>query len=225
MTAQQWLQLVSTIVQLIGALIWPVALVVCVLIFRKPLLAFLENLTELNLKAAGVEASAKRGPAAAAAAVAAAEVARNGGPDDGSGLEDVRDIAAILPGRRAQRRIEGARVLWVDDHPQNNRFERQALEALGIRIDISTSTEGALEMATTTPYRLIISDMSRPPDQRAGYTLLYELSEKGVRTPVVFYTGSQTAAQAAEAQAQGAVGSTASPRELLAIVISILERP
>jgi CheY-like chemotaxis protein len=225
MTTPQWLQLTSTIVQLVGTLIWPATLVVCVLIFRRPLLAFLENLTELNLKAAGVEANAKRGPAAAAAAVAAAEVSRKRDPHDGSGLEDVRDIAAILPGRRAQRRIDGARVLWVDDDPQNNRFEREALEALGIRVDISTSTESALEAATGVPYRLIISDMSRPPDLRAGYALLEALSKNGVRVPVVFYAGSQTAAQAAEARIRGAAGSTASPRELLAIVIAILERP
>jgi CheY-like chemotaxis protein len=224
MTAQQWLQLATTIVQLIGTLIWPATLVVCVLIFRRPLLAFLENLTELNLKAAGVEASAKRG-AVAAAAVAAAEVSRKRDPDDGSGLEDVRDIAAILPGRRTQQRIDGARVLWVDDHPQNNRFEREALEALGIRVDISTSTESALEAAAGIPYRLIISDMSRPPDLHAGYTLLEALSKKGVQTPVVFYTGSQTAAQATEARTRGAAGGTASPRELLAIVIAILNRP
>jgi DNA-binding NtrC family response regulator len=80
-------------------------------------------------------------------------------------------------------------------------------------------------MAAANSYRLIISDMSRPPDQRAGYTLLDALPKSGVRTPVVFYTGSQTAAQAAEARAHGAVGSTASARELIAIVTSILNRP
>jgi CheY-like chemotaxis protein len=217
MTAQQWLQL-------IGDLVWPVVVVLCVLIFRRPMVALLENASELRLKAAGIEASVKR-EVAAAAAVTAAELTRKGTADGGFSVDDVRNIALVLPGLQVQRRIEGARVLWVDDHPRNNRFEREALEALGIRVDISTSTESGLAATAANPYRLIISDMSRPPDHRAGYTLLDALAKSGVRTPVVFYTGSQTAAQAAEARAHGAVGSTASARELIAIVTSILEHP
>lgn len=224
MTTQQWLQLASTLVTLLTALVWPTALVVCVLIFKRPLAAFLDNLSELSLKAAGVEARAKRGQVAAAAAVAAAEASRDRDQDDkgAGGLQDARDVAEVLPGRRAQRRIEGSRVLWVDDRPQNNRYERQALEALGVRVDLSTSTESALEMAAEVPYRLIISDMARPPDSRAGYTLLDALSKKGAHTPIVIYAGTASAAQAAEARAHGAVGQTASPRELVALVTEIL---
>ena len=87
------------------------------------------------------------------------------------------------------RKIEGSRAPWVDDRPQNNRYERQALEALGIRIDLSTSTDSALEMAAEAPYRLIISDMDRPPDPNAGYTLLDALGRKHMNIPVVLYTG------------------------------------
>jgi CheY-like chemotaxis protein len=223
-TAQQWLQLASTLVTLVTGLIWPVVLVACILIFRRPLGAFLENLSELSLKAAGVEASAKRGQVTAAAAVAAAEASREleRGAEGGSAQPELGAIAEVLPGRRAQRKIDGSRVLWVDDRPQNNRYERQALEALGIRIDLSTETDSALEMAAEVPYRLIISDMSRPGDPRAGYTLLDALGRRGAHIPVVFYTGSASAAYVAEARARGAVGQTASPRELLAIVTEVL---
>lgn len=185
----------------------------------------LDNLSELSLKTAGVEASAKRGQVTAAAAVAAAEASKDLERDaDGEGTQsDVGDIAEILPGRRALRKIEGSRVLWVDDSPRNNRYERQALEALGIRIDLSTSTDSALEMAAEVPYRLIISDMARPPDLRAGYTLLDALGRKSMHIPVVFYTGSAPAAHVAEARARGAVGQTASPRELIALVTEALD--
>jgi CheY-like chemotaxis protein len=223
MTAQQWLQLASTLVTLIGTLIWPAALLVCIVIFRRQIAAFLENLAEVNVKTPIGEASAKRGNAAAAAAVGAAEAKREHVTDGQEAPADARDIAEVLPDRRAQRRIAGSRVLWVDDHPRNNRYERQALEALGVLIDLSTSTDAALEMAAETPYALIISDMSRPPDSRAGYTLLDSLSFKRLRTPVVFYTGSQTKIQAAEALAHGAAGSTSSPRELISIVTRILD--
>ena len=222
-TAQQWLQLASTLVTLVTAFIWPAALVVCLLIFREPLGNFLDNLSELNLKAAGVEASAKRGQVAAAA-VAAAEVSRDreAGAEGAGTQPDVDDIVDVLPGRRALRKIDGSRVLWVDDHPQNNRYERQALEALGVRIDLSTSTDSALEMAAEAPYQMIISDMSRPPDNRAGYTLLDALRRQHMDVPVVLYTGTAKAADVAQARARGAVGQTASPRELIAIVTRTL---
>jgi len=222
-TAQQWLQLVSTLITLITAFIWPAALVVCLLIFRRPLGNFLENLSELNLKAAGVEASAKRGQVAAAA-VAAAEASRDREPGvEGGGTQpDVDGIVDVLPGPRALRKIDGSRVLWVDDHPQNNRYERQALEALGIRIDLSTSTDSALEMAREAAYQLIISDMARPPDNRAGYTLLDALRRQRADVPVVLYTGTAKATDVAQARARGAADQTASPRELIAIVTKIL---
>jgi CheY-like chemotaxis protein len=224
MTSQQWLQLASTLVTLVTGLVWPAALVVCIFVFRQPIGEFLSNLSELSLKAAGVEASAKRGQVTAAAAVAAAEASKDfeRGAEDAGARPDVGDIAEVLPGRRAMRRIEGSRVLWVDDRPQSNRYERQALEALGIRIDLSTSTDSAVEMAAEVPYRLIISDMSRPPDTHAGYTLLDALSRRSAHIPVVLYTGSARPADVAEARTRGAAGQTASPRELIAIVTEIL---
>jgi CheY-like chemotaxis protein len=42
--------------------------------------------------------------------------------------------------------LAGKSILWVDDRPANNIYERQAMEALGIRFTISTSTEEALQM-------------------------------------------------------------------------------
>jgi PleD family two-component response regulator len=37
------------------------------------------------------------------------------------------------------------RILWVDDRPENNLYPRRALEALGIQVTTSTSTQDALE--------------------------------------------------------------------------------
>jgi hypothetical protein len=35
---------------------------------------------------------------------------------------------------RVPRCLQGTRILWVDDRPNNKRFERKALEALGIEV-------------------------------------------------------------------------------------------
>ncbi len=133
-----------------------------------------------------------------------------------------RDVAAALPSPRAQRRLQGARILWVDDRPDNNRFERQALEALGIDIDLSTSTDDALGKIRRRSYDLIISDMGRPPDARAGYTLLDQLHSSGNQIPFVIYASSRAPEHVRESREHGAIGCTNSPQELIAMVTAAL---
>ena len=112
-------------------------------------------------------------------------------------------------------------VLWVDD-PRNNRYERQALEALGLRFALSTSTDDALNQLRHQSFDLIISDMGRPPDSRAGYTLLDKLRSQGDRTPFVIYAGSGASDLVLEANRRGAVSCTDSPQELIRTVTHTL---
>jgi CheY-like chemotaxis protein len=214
--------LVSSIAQLVGVLIWPAVLVFFLIRFRGALTNFLKNLGEFSFKVPGVEASAKRQEVEAAAALGAAVAAR--ASDGGAPVVDAdpRDVAAALPSPRSQRRLQGTRILWVDDRPNNNRFERQALRALGIEIDISTSTEDALEKVRNRSYDLIISDMGRPPDPRAGYTLLDQLRRSGYQTPFVIYAGSRAPEHVKEAQEHGALSTTNRPQELVTIVTNAL---
>lgn len=222
MSTDQASSLVSAVAQLVGVLIWPTVLLFFLVRFRGSLADFLNNLGEFSFKAPGVEASAKRQQVEAAAALGAAVAARAPG-DAGPGANaHPRDIVAALPSPRAQQRLQGARVLWVDDRPDNNRFERQTLEALGIDIDLSASTEDALEKIRRRSYDLIISDMGRPPDARAGYTLLDELRKSGNQTPYVIYAGSRTPEHVKEAREHGAIGSTNMPQELITIVTNAL---
>jgi CheY-like chemotaxis protein len=213
--------LVSAIAQLVGVLIWPAVLLFFLVRFRSSLADFLGNLGEFSFKAPGVEASAKR-QQEAAAALGAAIATRAPGDGAQGAVAEPRDVAAALPSPRTQRRLQGARILWVDDRPDNNRFERQTLEALGIDIDLSTSTEDALEKVRRRSYDLIISDMGRPPDARAGYTLLDQLRRSGNQTPFVIYAGSRASEHVAEARAHGAIGATNMPQELVTMVTNVL---
>ena len=115
-------------------------------------------------------------------------------------------------------------MLWVDDHPQNQAYERQALEALGIRIVMAPSTESALQVLKNQKFDVIISDMSRPPDERAGYTLLDALHQHSNNTPFVIYSGSGSGEDRAEARTRGALGSTNRVTELYEYVLSAIGR-
>ena len=211
MSSGQATQLVTAVAQLVGVLIWPAVLVFFLIRFRHGLADFLGNLGELSFKAP--EAAAALGAAIAARAPANGVKAT---------ATDTRDVLEALPTARSQRRLQGKRILWIDDRPDNNRFERQALEAFGVRIDLSTSTDDALQKTRQRSYDLIISDMGRPPDARAGYTLLDELRRTGDKTPFIIYAGSRAPEHVEEARRHGAIGATNMPQDLIAMATKAL---
>ena len=114
------------------------------------------------------------------------------------------------------------RVLWVDDRPENNVFERQSLEALGIQFKLASSTEEAQDALSRSAFDAIISDMGRPPDPRAGYTLLKALRTRNDQTPFIIYAGSRAPEHVAEAKANGALGTTNRPEELFGMVLNAI---
>ena len=63
-------------------------------------------------------------------------------------------------------------ILWVDDRPENNTYERQAFEGVGLRFTLALSTDEAFERLAQTKYAAIISDMGRREGPREGYVLL-----------------------------------------------------
>jgi CheY-like chemotaxis protein len=111
-------------------------------------------------------------------------------------------------------------ILWVDDRPDNNFYEREALKRYGIEFELATSTEMALKVLLSSKFDVIISDMGRPPDPRAGYTLLKAVREKGDTTPYFIYAGSRAREHIAEAAKRGAQGTTNIANELIDMVLN-----
>lgn len=136
--------------------------------------------------------------------------------------EAVENIARVTAPRK-RRDTSIKKALWVDDRPNNNIFERDALESFGIRFVLSTSTEDALHELQHETFNVIISDMGRPPDQRAGYTLLKALRDRGDRTPFLIYAGSRAPEHVIEACRRGAQGTTNRPDELFEMVLSAVD--
>lgn len=186
MSSGQATQLVTAVAQLVGVLIWPAVLVFFLIRFRHSLADFLGNLGEFSFKAPGLEASAKRQQVEAAAALGAAIATRAPAEGAPATTTDPRDVVEALPTPRSQRRLQGKRILWVDDRPENNHFERQTLEALGVRIDLSTSTEEALQKTRQRSYDLIISDMGRPQMRGRDTPCLTSFEERETRRRLSF---------------------------------------
>lgn len=228
MSVDDIVKLFDAITKLLNVLIWPGVLLFILIRFGRDLREFFSSLGELSLKGAGFEASLKRKQAEVVAALSAAAASK---PDEDKTRESVAkeaiiaaDVVAEVVTPRAIRRASRSTVLWVDDNPNNNSYERQALEALGVSFVLAQSTDEALKKISRQRFDAIISDMGRPPDSRAGYTLLDKLRSSGDQTPFIIYAGSRDPKLVAESRRHGAIGCTNNANELFEMVLSALGR-
>jgi CheY-like chemotaxis protein len=231
MDFNQWTKLFELLVSFLQIIIWPLVILIILFYLRTPLKRFLDDLIEVNLKAGPLETTAKRKQIIEAAASLGAATAHwqnvakeNQDLPDAEKTKDIAKVVDQLVTPKTSRQLEGASVLWVDDRPMNNTYERQALEALGIQFTISKSTDDALERLQRKHYDVIISDMARPPEQQAGYTLLEKVKAMGLTTPFIIYAGSKRPEHIAEARRRGAFGTTNDPQELFEYVVTALKK-
>jgi hypothetical protein len=64
--------------------------------------------------------------------------------------------------------------------------------------------------------------MGRPPDNRAGYTLLKAVRDSGNQIPYFIYAGSRAPEHVEEARDRGAQGTTNIAAELIEMVVNSL---
>jgi CheY-like chemotaxis protein len=224
------MEVVDALTRLFAAVAWPAAFISVAIMFRVPVAEFIRNLSEISLKGGGIDLSAKR--AEAAAAISAAVVSRSAEFASDSDVE-ARQVnsprSAVTTVQRAitplsVRNADGARILWVDDKPEGNIFERQSLEALGMTCVLARSTSEAIRVFDEQRFDVILSDVKRPEGDRAGFDLLTDLRRGGVKTPFIFYTGYGSSKLAAEARKLGAHGFTNQPDELFRLVLHSLKQ-
>lgn len=111
------------------------------------------------------------------------------------------------------------RLLWVDDHPDNNIIEKTYFEAHNITVYQVTSTEAALTSLSLYEYSAIISDMGRSGEVLAGLNMLKALRERGNHTPFLMYTIVHTQAQQALLDKYQGQGVAVEPDKLYRLVL------
>jgi len=147
--------------------------------------------------------------------------------------ENVRSKPPMPPstdGRRDESRVESpdqptsCRILWVDDEPANTEALREKLESrFVVSFTLCTSTQTGLASATSTEFNLIISDMGRPGDKEAGYTLLNALRAQNIQTPFLIFSATTSSERRAEAKKRGAIDFTSRDHEVVGVVASYAE--
>jgi len=126
---------------------------------------------------------------AAVASLTAASSKESGKTSEADIENIVKAVQQVTPKKREETLDWKSHVLWVDDRPNNNIYERHAFEALGIRFTLALSTNEALDVLKNNRFAAIISDMGRQEGQREGYVLLDAIRSQGNQTPFFIYTG------------------------------------
>ncbi len=120
-----------------------------------------------------------------------------------------------------------ATILWVDDHPTNNRLEIAAFKQERIAVHLAESTADALKLVAMNHYPLVISDLGRGEDRLAGLKMIDAMKQRGIAVPVVIYTMRPKDRAGQEAQRRmvadtGAADLAVTPQEVRAKVLKRL---
>lgn len=110
------------------------------------------------------------------------------------------------------------RILVVDDEPGVQESLRMLLKSEG-DITIAGDADAALREVTLATPDLVLLDLVMPG--RSGLELLAELSERGIRAPVIVLTATNTVNAAVEAMKRGASDFITKPFELDALRIKV----
>lgn len=109
---------------------------------------------------------------------------------DGVRLLDAEDLAQAVsaegPLRRTRWKIPSARVLVVDDGPENRELLSLVLTENGLWVDEAENGQVALDKLAAGSYDLVLMDMQMPVMDGFGATR--ELRRRGLQVPVVALT-------------------------------------
>ena len=113
----------------------------------------------------------------------------------------------------------GARLLWVDDVPAGIVNESRLFEQAGIDITRALTSADAFARLDMNNYDLVLSDINREGNARAGILFADALAGRPNAPPLIFYVG--TAQRPCPVHA---FGITDRPDELTHLVLDVLAR-
>lgn len=157
---------VADLLRGIAAATWVLLAFVIFLALRSAIAGRMPSLTRLGLGASGVSMEF---------AETRLEQATSG-PD----TPTVGEVARRGVINRLQRNadlLRRARIIWVDDHPENNVPILELLRQFGARVDTPRTNSIALEMLKSTSYDVVISDVARDSEGPQSELKGVELAE------------------------------------------------
>lgn len=201
-------EIISELIKIVPTLLWILLIAGIIVAFYSPIKQHLiPNMSTINVF--GVEANFVRQQLD--------QVAQAGTP---AGSPEERGQVA----RRAQRLfpiIRGARVLIVNDNPQDMLSFEHILRNLGLQVDKVRTTEDALEKMDRRVYDVVISDMERDGASNEGQRFLEATVKRDTMRPTIFGIREFDPDRGVPPYAFGITNRT---DELLNLVFDVLER-
>lgn len=90
---------------------------------------------------------------------------------------------------RIETIIRSARILLVNDIPEQMSHVIEILRDLGVNVQVEISSDDALLALSKDTYHVVISDMERNTVQDEGIKLLKRMRERNIFVPVIFTAG------------------------------------
>ncbi len=206
-------EIIIEFIKIIPSILWFGVIITLLILFYTPLRNLLSNLNEF--KALGVEMSFVKDTMDAALKLA------DKSPKWKVEVPQADRERVIARAKKHLHILKNAQILWIDDHPENNRNEMRMFQQLKAQVDTVTDTDAALAILKENKYDVILSDMARGDRSDAGVDFLQKFRRRDESTPVIFYVGVFDKKRGTPPQS---FGITNRPDELLHLVLDALER-
>jgi len=138
-----------------------------------------------------------------------------------SGVWTIPEALHLEPAAEVQR-LDGVRILVVDDHAESLEVVGRLLRNCGARVVLARDADEAELLARRHPVDIVICDIGLPG--RDGYQLIQALRQAGIRAPAAALTAfarETDRARALEAGFDAHIAKPVQPVDLLAIVAAL----
>jgi len=234
---------ISTLIDSIASLMWPLIVIVILLIFRKSVEALIDSASgrKFSVKIGEMELSMDELSEQQAimiddlqqrvnqlqkklesnAVITAPEPALRDIPPDTTAEAEILRVAEIQQDEdEIDLDDDISAILWVDDQPKNNALLIDSLRKHNINVVPAESTEEALDRFGDMTFNCVISDSCRHEGKKlencqAGIELARKLREVNEDVPIYIYTDKVNPQLKQKAKDAGATAVTSSPSELL----------
>ena len=141
-----------------------------------------------------------------------------------AGIDSLMQEVEIVKAAEVFRnyRLDGKAALWVDDDPKNIEFPHKVLNNAGLYIEQSSSTIEALNSLSHNGFSVVVTNIERGGDQRAGIDLVKEIRNRWPGQPVIVFSRLTRLLQHNDELKQLSASTAADYSELLRVLAGIV---